>query len=473
MAESKTGRSSKRNRMPSTRHARIRMTSYTLFIIAALAFSAYQGWDQAAFYRRTLEYDYQRAFYDLCESVTSIDTTLQKGLVSTSPELKAAFAAEIFRESSQAQAALGALPLSSPELVNTARFLSQVGDYSYLLTREAAGGEALSMDDAENILKLSSSAKKLADELSSMEAILGEEQLDVSKLTATGGQTAVGTRSLAESEDVVPLPGDRLKDVETEFQEFATLLYDGPFSAHIEKREAVFLENQAEISLDEARSRAAELLNLPTDVFRLESESGDKIPVYTFAGRVDGGEMSVDITKRGGILVQLLNSRIPNYEKLSTEEAIAQASDFLLTCGFANMTERYWEKNEQILYVNFASVTQDFVCYPDLIKVKIALDTGRILGFESTGYLMNHTERSIPNVSVSHDEARANLSPLLTVESAGLAVVPTNSMKEIFCHEFLCKTEDGKRYLIYVNVETGREEKILLLVESENGTLTI
>ena len=39
--------------------------------------------------------------------------------------------------------------------------------------------------------------------------------------------------------------------------------------------------------------------------------------------------------------------------------------------------------------------------YPDLIKLKIALDNGEILGIETTGYLNSHTERTLPNVKIS------------------------------------------------------------------------
>jgi hypothetical protein len=43
----------------------------------------------------------------------------------------------------------------------------------------------------------------------------------------------------------------------------------------------------------------------------------------------------------------------------------------------------------------------------------------------------------------------------------------------VFCHEFKCEAEDGRHYITYVNAENGRVERILILIESENGTLAM
>ena len=65
------------------------------------------------------------------------------------------------------------------------------------------------------------------------------------------------------------------------------------------------------------------------------------------------------------------------------------------------------------------------------------------------------------------------MSPRLTVLSHQMAVIPTEGKYEVYCHEFKCETESGRHYIIYVNAETGEEEKILILIESESGTLTL
>ena len=85
---------------------------------------------------------------------------------------------------------------------------------------------------------------------------------------------------------------------------------------------------------------------------------------------------------------------------------------------------------------------------------------------------MNHKVRSIPTPVISREQGLTAVSPLLAVESARLTVIPTGS-GEALCHEYKCRGQNGERILAYVNAIDGREEQLLLLIETENGTLTV
>jgi germination protein YpeB len=110
--------------------------------------------------------------------------------------------------------------------------------------------------------------------------------------------------------------------------------------------------------------------------------------------------------------------------------------------------------------------------YPDLIKVKVALDNGQILGFESKGYLNFHTKRDIPKPKLTQKEARAIVNKKLKVISSGLAIIPTEFKTEIFTYEFKGKLGDND-FLVYINAQTGKEENIFLIVNTPNGILTM
>ena len=109
--------------------------------------------------------------------------------------------------------------------------------------------------------------------------------------------------------------------------------------------------------------------------------------------------------------------------------------------------------------------------YADLIKVKVALDNGEIIGLETTGYLNGHYERDIPTRKISIDNARKQISPNAQIISEGLAMIPTEWKTEVFCYEFKGRIEDID-FIAYINVQTGEEEDILILTTTENGTLT-
>ena len=172
------------------------------------------------------------------------------------------------------------------------------------------------------------------------------------------------------------------------------------------------------------------------------------------------------------MVLWMLDSRPIEVENIAVEDAVRLGMEFLNANGFSGMKESYYEKSDGSVTVNYAYVGQNITMYSDLIKIKVALDNGSIIGFESRGYLMNHTERSLAPIRLSETDARAKISKHLTIDSVSLALIPLESRREVLCYE--CRGNfDGQNYLIYINAETGKEEKILLLIESENGVLTM
>ena len=90
---------------------------------------------------------------------------------------------------------------------------------------------------------------------------------------------------------------------------------------------------------------------------------------------------------------------------------------------------------------------------------------------ESAGYLNCHTEREISQNIISAEQAKEKLNPRIEIESQDLAIIPTEYNTEILCWEFTGKTADNE-FLVYINAETGKEEDILMIVNTPNGTLT-
>ena len=136
------------------------------------------------------------------------------------------------------------------------------------------------------------------------------------------------------------------------------------------------------------------------------------------------------------------------------------------------MISTYTTTYEGQSVINFAYKQEDVVVYPDLIKVKVALDNGDIIGFETEGYLINHHERDIKEPNISEEEARERLSSAVELENTRLTIIPTAGNKEIFCYEF--KVSYGSdNYLVYIDANDGEQRQILLLIDQEDGTLTI
>ena len=136
------------------------------------------------------------------------------------------------------------------------------------------------------------------------------------------------------------------------------------------------------------------------------------------------------------------------------------------------MKETYYLTNENILTINYAYYQDNVIIYPDLVKVKIAMDNGEILGIEATNYLNNHIEkREFNNFKISQEDAKKLVSNKVKITSIDKAVIPTEHNSEINCYEIKGKIENND-FLIFINAETGEEEDILMIVNTPNGTLT-
>jgi germination protein YpeB len=169
----------------------------------------------------------------------------------------------------------------------------------------------------------------------------------------------------------------------------------------------------------------------------------------------------------------MLNQRDPGSADITPDKAVDTAKEFLEKNGYKNMVPTYSMRNDNISVINFAYLDDQVVAYTDLIKVKVALDNGQIVGYEAEGYLKAHHERDIPEPKLTADQARGRISISLDIEKpVQLTLIPLENKEEVLCYEFRGDFE-GDDFLVYINALTGREERILKLLKSENGVLTI
>mgnify|MGYP004443000499 FL=1 len=181
--------------------------------------------------------------------------------------------------------------------------------------------------------------------------------------------------------------------------------------------------------------------------------------------------IGISVSKKGGHVVFLNYNRNVSEEKISEQEAVQKGKEYLASKGFNNMQETYYMKENGFITVNYAYKQNDVIMYADLIKVKIALDNGEVIGLETTGYLNCHYDRNIPINKISVDDARKHLSSKAQITSEALAMIPTEWKTEKFCYEFKGKIEDMD-FIAYINAENGEEEDILIVTNTPNGTLT-
>ena len=448
-------------------------TSYIIigiiFAVVIAGAAIYYAYQESREYITASENGYNMAFFELVDYVQNVETYLAKALISTTPEHGAETLTNVWREASVAQSCLAQLPINSNELENTSKFLNQVSDYSYSLSRKAIGGENLSQEDLNNIKQLHTYSLDLENTLNQLSTDLNSGRIKWNELRDEG------TKAFATQ--VSSITKDSFSNLEENFHEYAGLIYDGAFSEHISSAEKKGLTGD---DIDEEKAKEIVKNFYGEDkIDNIESHGyseNAEIPSFDFNVKMKESDINatISVSKKGGHVIFANCNRAVSAETLTQERADEIAKEFLNNHGYSNMKD--YLKQNGIVTINYAytqtnSNNETVTIYPDLIKVKVALDDGSVLGIETSGYLNSHTERTFETNIISKEKAKEVLNKDLQILSEGLAMIPTKWNTEVYCWEFKGKVEDNE-FLVYINAQTGKEEDILLIVNTPDGTLT-
>ena len=416
--------------------------------------------------KQASENSYNMAFYSLVDYVENVETYLAKSLISSTPEHGAETLTNVWREANLAQSYLARLPIESQELENTEKFLNQVSDYSYSLSRKNIYNESLSDEDLKNLKDLHNYSVELENTLNQLSEDINSGRIKWNELSNKG--------TVAFAQQVSTQTNDSFSNLEENFHEYSGLIYDGAFSEHITSSEKKGLTGN-DIDEETAKQKVSEFIGQENikEIQSLGFSENATIPEYNFSVKTNlENDITISVSKKGGHIIYMNSNRTVNSEIISQEEANEKGKEFFNNKGLNNMKETYYLKQDGIVTINYAYTQNDVVVYSDLIKVKVALDNGEVLGIETTGYLNNHTQRDTSKVKISKEEAKKTLNKDLEISSEGLAIIPTEYNTEILCYEFKGKVDD-REFLVYINAENGREEDILIITNTPNGTLTM
>lgn len=443
--------------MKLNRRSLIRLISFSLAAIAMLFARNISLSKENARQKILIRNNYTRALEDLAAAADNINTTLEKQLYTGTADQQTKLADKLFNEANAAKSAMLQLPLQDLQLENTYKYLSQVGNYSRALAEKTSSGKALTREEYNNLKQLYKYSKSMCDNIWNIE-----------KSVACG---EISIEEVSDSESNVPNITEGFMEFEEGFTSYPTLIYDGPFSDNIMKKKPEMTKGEPKTTKKKALQRASSILGISSNDIDMTGESEGNLPCFQFSDKENS--VSCAVTKYGGMVSYFIKSRSPSESKLSLDEAVKKAQTFISGSGYSNMKVTYYEKINNICTVNFAYDIDGVVCYTDLIKVSVALDDGEIIGFDATGYIVNHKQRSFPEKPVSKLDCEEKISPYLECYDEGKALIPTESGGENYCYEFKCKADDGRDVLVYFNAESGEEEQILILLTSEDGTLAI
>lgn len=406
----------------------------------------------------SLENIYTKNFYDLIDNVNNTENKLAKALNATDSKMQAKYLREVSNNTRLAEININSLPYSSGDFAESLAFINQLSGYSETLSKNLEKGQSLSNKDLQSLEDVYDSILYMKDILADMNAKMWDGYKITTESKKFEGENNAFTNSLS-----------KIKNVDVEYP---TMIYDGPFSDSVVSKEVKGL-NESEVSQETAEENLLKIFTaLTAENIEYQGEATGRFETYNFSCKnaEEKEFLYVQMTKKGGHLLTATSYSDKQAEDLSIQNASEIALNFVKRAGIENPKVVWSDEIGGNAYINIAPIENNYILYPDLVKVKIDLANGDVLGYEATGYYTNHTKRNFVSASITKQEAQKFVPSKYVIKEVRLALIPLEYNREVFTYE-ISATMGGDEYYFYYNVENGQEENILKVLKTNNGNL--
>ena len=369
----------------------------------------------------SLENIYERNMSELIDNVNNSEVKLSKVLASDYKSYAKKMLDEISKNTTEAANNLSQLPLSIGGLEQTISFVNKVSGYSQSLAQKLDKGGVLTPQDKQTIANLHESFVELRDNLNKV-------SLDMSN----GNIFDLSQNVEGDYNDfTIVMSGIKSADVD-----YPTMIYDGPFSdSQINKQ----IKNISNIISSEqvAREKIMQIFtNLSQDSIDYLGDTNGRFGTYDYKISLQNGDdLYVQMIKNGAELLTVSGNNNSSAKNYTIEDAIQKAKDFVKRAGIEQMECVWSDVVDNDAYINLAPIQNDTIIYPDLIKVKIDLATGNVLGYESSSFYTNHTTRQIESPQITNEQAKKLVPDGYKILSCRNALAPLEYGREVLCKE--------------------------------------
>lgn len=189
------------------------------------------------------------------------------------------------------------LPLNHKSLAKTEKFLTQLGDYTITLAKEALDDKHLNEKERNKISELQKNAQYLSEELGKLQTTLAKDKVEFVDIASKANK-----KMKKANADIMATSMIR---IEERLNETPELIYDGPFSEHIGnikprlKGDKINKDKAKEIALNFLKYKKITELNYDG---RIKNNS---IPGYIF----NSENVSLSVSETAGKIVWMVDTR--------------------------------------------------------------------------------------------------------------------------------------------------------------------
>lgn len=404
------------------------------------------------------ENNYQRSFHELSYHMDLLHDQIGTSLAMNSGEKLSPQFVEIWRITSEALTNVSQLPLSLIPVHKTEEFLSNIGNFTYRTAIRNLDDDPLNDEELDTLNDLYDEAAKLKDELRQM-----QHEVLANNLRWMDVELALATQDEPMDSTII----DGFNSVEDYVDQFTNEREEMPYLQMIDQKSNYESVTGKQKSEEEIRKFSKDLFSLEDGIEINVTKSGDgaDIPIYSVFYE-DGKRVFMDITERGAHPINILVERDIEEANLSLNDGLSEAEAYLEQFGYENMGVLQSQQFDHTGVYTFLNIDEDVRVYPDAIIVKVALDNGDIIGLNAKEYIANHHDRTIEEPKIRSEEARAEVNQNVQIHDEHLSIIRNDLHEEVLTYEFLGEMND-ETYRIFINAETGNEEKIEKLTNTE------
>ncbi len=389
--------------------------------------------------------------YEMVSASEELDDSLAKLRVSSGANEQRLLLTNILVDAAIMESSLERIPVDQATSTDISAFVNRTGSYARTLLAKLGRGESLSETERSTVAYLYEVNDKLYTELNDLMTHMQKGEL----------RSFVGGKQGTVSEKFGEMGNETKQEPED--------IVDAPFTGEGnvgENRLARF----EEISSSEAEERARELF-APyhvRDVKFTGETMTEEVSCYNFTLTDENDvEIFAEITKNGGKL-----AFFDTYEQCSTknfdlETCDAIAREYLKNIGIEDVEAVWLSDAGMVANLTYTAVEDGVRIYPEIIRIRVCEEKGRVIGMDARGYLLNNEDRDL-KAGLSEAEAEEKLTRGLEPYSANLALIPVDG-REVLCWEFACKYADGE-YIVYLDAKTGDEVQLFRVMNSAQGS---
>ena len=260
---------------------------------------------------------------------------------------------------------------------------------------------------------------------------------------------------------------DGLLETKSPFQTVSTNLKsyqetDFPLTAsesdYEKKRELTHLTDK-EVTKDEALKKMHELFPAIDGATVTVSMNADDAAYPFYHIQFERGSRLgyADITKKGGHILSFLLERPVNDAQVTQQQAREMATDFLQQAGYTDVEYVEARENHEAWHFVFSRKAGDALVYPDSIQLKLAKDTGELLGINAMEYIQ---KENLPDTEPVELNMENYFADDVNVEETKLVYTENTGRELVLCYEVVARVSNEKNETFRVLIDANTHKVV-------------